>query len=66
MILILMMTILMMMMMMNADDDYDDYEFLTNPGLQGATEGCKAIAWVPTSRTRTPANLMMMIMISDH
>ena len=50
----------------DADDDYDDYEFLTNPGLQGATEGCKAIAWAPTSRTRTPANLMMMIMLSDH
>ena len=38
-------------------DNASECKFLTNPGLQGSTEACKAIVLAPTRRTKTPATL---------
>ena len=38
-------------------DNANECEFLTNPGLQGSTEACKAIVLAPTRRSKTPATL---------
>ena len=38
-------------------DNANNREFLTNPGLHGSTEVCKAIVLAPTRRTKTPATL---------
>ena len=41
-------------------DNANKCEFLTNPGLQGSTEACKAIVSAPTRRTKTPATHSLM------